>query len=220
MAKHQRRKEINDLRRFFTGRGGGQSRLQLASDHTVYAQGDFADALFLIQSGWVKISTVGANGKEAVTSLRRSGDFFGSSCLLRQRRLCSVTTLTECSLVRVSTTALVRLLRGQADFAETFMISVLQQRFRAEETLIDLLTNSSEKRLARTLLHLSRTPRENGTPSALSQVNQAMLASMIGTTRSRVSFFMNEFRRRGFIEYDRFGHVSVRDSLSGVLEKS
>ncbi len=217
MARDKRRKDTFDPHQFLTGRGAGQSRLQLAPGHVVFAQGDAADGLFFIDRGLVTVAIVSPAGKQAVIALRGDGEFTGTRCLVGQRRLATVTALTECSLVRVARAAVIRMLREQPDFAEMFATCLVVQGLRDEENIVDQLTNSAEKRLARVLLQLAKFGRR-GEPDAIPiGINQAVLANMVGTTRPRVSSFMNKFRRNGFIEYNRHGDISVRNSLRKVL---
>ncbi len=219
MAKEKQRRDTFDPRKVLTGRGAGQSRLRLAPEQIIYAQGDLAEALFYVESGQVKITVVSPNGKEAVIALRGEGKFFSEVCLIGQRQRCiaTATALTDSSIVRVTKAAMMRLLRQEPDFAEAFITYLVRQRASEVESLIDQLTNSAEKRLVRVLLQLAVGGDD---PQPIStRINQAVLANMIGTTRSRVNFFMNKFKRQGLIEYNRDGYVSVRKaSLRGLLE--
>jgi CRP-like cAMP-binding protein len=182
----------------------------------IYVQDDAADACFYVESGWVKISTLAPNGKEAVIAIRREGEFFGTRCLVA-KRTASTTALTACSLVRMTTSALVRLLREEPDFAVMFATYLVGQSINDQESLVDHLTNPAEKRLARALLQLAGHV-DGADPQPISKpINQGILANMIGTTRSRVNFFMNNFKRQGFIDYDRYGRVHVRDALRQAM---
>jgi len=211
VAEDEQRRGTLDPRKVLTGRGAGQSRVTLAPGQIVYAQGAAAEAAYYIKSGWVNISSVVPSGKEAVVSIRREGDFFGIRSLITKLRTASATTLTDCSLVRVTRSALIRILREEPGFGEMFTIYLLRQSLRDQSNLVDHLTNPAEKRLARTLLRLADGVDGDDHPHPISApLHQAVLASMIGTTRPRVSFFMNKFKRRGFIEYDREGHLVVR----------
>ena len=204
-----------DFGKLLTGRGSGQMQLHFAANEIVYRQGDKADAAFYVVSGKVKISAVVPSGKEAVVGMRGEGEFFGTRCLI-SLRAGTATALTDCVLIRITAPALARLLREEPDFAVLFATKLVRQSVSDQEVLVDHLINSAEKRLARTLLRLADfSGRSAGAIPA--KVNQSELASMIGTTRSRVSFFMNGFRRRGLIEYDRHGHIMVRDALGGVV---
>ncbi|MGD0024208.1 MAG: Crp/Fnr family transcriptional regulator [Xanthobacteraceae bacterium] len=218
MAKDKRTNDTLDPKRVLSGRGAGQSRLRLAPGQVIFAQGDFADALNYIESGLVKLAVVSPSGKEAVIALRGDGEFFGTWCLIKEhRRAATSTALTDCSLVRITAAAVIRMLREEPGFAEMFVTSLVSQHLRAQETLVDQLINSAEKRLARVLLQLANFGRAGNPGSIPTRINQAVLANTIGTTRPRVSFFMNKFRRQGFIEYDRHGYVTVRNSLRNVF---
>ena len=219
MTKDRRTKDEFDLRKVLTGRGPGQSRLKLAPEHVIYAQGDAADALFYVESGWVKMSAVVPSGKEPVIALGRGDEFLGVRSMVAARRQATATALTDCSLVRVTRSALNRLLREQADFAVTFAAYLVRRSIFDQENLIDHLTNSAG--LARTLLQLASEVGVDDAPFIPARrVNQALLANMIGTTRSRVSVFLSKFKRQGLITYDRHGHMSVRKpALGGWLER-
>lgn len=220
MTQDRRAADELDLRAVLTGRGPGQSRLQLAPEHVIYAQGDAADALFYIESGWVKLSAVVPSGKEPVIALRRADEFFGVRSMVGTRRQATATTLTDCSLVRVTKSAVNQLLREQPDFAVTFAVSLVRRSIFDQESLIDHLTNSAEKRLARTLLQLASEASGDDAHFIPGGINQALLASMIGTTRSRVSVFLNKFKRQGLITYGRSGQVRVhKRSLGAWLER-
>lgn len=216
MTKDRRATDEFDLRAVLTGRGPGQSRLQLPPEQVIYAQGDAADALFYVESGWVKMSAVVPSGKEPVIALRRADEFFGARSMVAARRQATATALTDCSLVRVSKSAVNRLLREQPDFAVTFAAALVRRSIFDQESLIDHLTNSAEKRLARTLLQLATEAGDDDADLIPGGINQAMLASMIGTTRSRVSVFLNKFKREGLITYGRHGHVSVHKRSLGA----
>jgi CRP/FNR family cyclic AMP-dependent transcriptional regulator len=216
MASDQRRKGLFDPTTVLTGHGSGQSRKRYAPLQVIYVQDDAADACFYVESGWVKISTLAPNGKEAVIAIRREGEFFGTRCLVA-KRTASTTALTACSLVRMTTSALVRLLREEPDFAVMFATYLVGQSINDQESLVDHLTNPAEKRLARALLQLAGHV-DGADPQPISKpINQGILANMIGTTRSRVNFFMNNFKRQGFIDYDRYGRVHVRDALRQAM---
>jgi len=220
MTKDRRATDEFDLRAVLTGRGAGQSRLQLAPEHVIYAQGDAADSLFFVESGWVKMSAVVPSGKEPVIALRHEDEFFGARCMVAARRQATTTALTNCSLVRVTKSAFSQLLREQPDFAVTFVASLVRRSICDQESLVDHLTNSAEKRLARTLLQLATEAGGDKAHLIPEGLNQALLASMIGTTRSRVSVFLNKFKRQGLIAYARNGQVSVhKPSLGAWLKR-
>ena len=201
------------LPHFLNGRGPGQSRLRPRAGEVVCTQGVLDDALFFVEQGWVKISTVSPGGREAVLALRGPGSFCGTRSLLdRHIRTTTATALTDCALVRIGRVAAIKLIRAEPDFAEPFTLYLLHQGHEDQVCLIEQLTCSSEQRLARALARLAAdTGGEISIP-----INQADLASMIGTTRSRVSYFMNKFRRLGHIEYSRQGYVTVHKSLRSI----
>jgi CRP/FNR family transcriptional regulator, cyclic AMP receptor protein len=182
---------------------------------TVFTQGALADAIFYIQKGKVKLSVVSQEGKEAVVAILGAGDFIGEGCLAGQPlRIATATTATDCSILRLAKAATIRALRDNRWFSERFIAHLLARNIRIEEDLIDQLFNSSEKRLARLLLLLVNFGKE-GQQLVIPKLSQAILAEMIGTTRSRVSFFMNKFRKLGFIEYN--GQLEVHSSLLSVV---
>jgi len=196
--------------------GDGAIRSEFGRDTSVFVQGDPADALFYIDSGSVKITTVSTFGKEAVVAILGGGDFFGEGCMAGQPlRISSAITLADCSIWRVEKTAAVRALHAHPAFSELLMSYLLARNIRIESDLIDHLFNSSEKRLARLLLLLANFGKEGQPLPVLAPISQETLAEMIGTTRARVSFFMNRFRRLGFIEYN--GHLEVHSSLLSVV---
>lgn len=218
MAQEQQKREDADFAKFLTGHGAGHSRQRFAAGETVYSQGSSADAVFYIEDGWVKIAVVLPSGKEAVIALRGKGDFVGTRCLIGRRSGMTV-ALTTCSLIRVTKSALIRMLREEPDFAVKFATYLVWASTRGQERFVDQLINPAERRLARTLLQLAENNGGDDPRLISAPINQAILASMIGTTRPRVSAFMNKFKRQGFIEYDRNGHIRVHDGLRGFLLK-
>lgn len=220
MALERRSGGEPEAERFLSGQGPGQSRLQFAPGSVVCSQGDTSDALHYIEQGWVKMSVSAPNGKEAVISLRGPGEFFSTRCLIdRHRRIATVTTLTECTLVRTGGAALRRLIREEPDFAEFFAIYLVRQGLGDQLQLVDQLTDDSERRLARALLRLAGGKLGDRPQPISARLSQTDLASMIGTTRSRISHFMNKFRRLGYIGYDRHGFVTVHKTLLRVLDR-
>jgi CRP/FNR family transcriptional regulator, cyclic AMP receptor protein len=186
------------------------------SGQVIYSQGDFADTLFYIKKGKVKLTTVSAQAKEAVLGLLGAGDFFGEACLAGQSaRIATAVTLADSAVVRIERAAFLRMLRDDPAFSEMFVTYLLARNIRSEADLIDQLFNSSEKRLARVLLLLT-FGNEDCPQSRIDNISQNTLADMIGTTRSRVSFFMNKFRRQGLIDYDD-EHIEVHRSLLNAL---
>jgi CRP/FNR family transcriptional regulator, cyclic AMP receptor protein len=196
--------------------GKGKTLLEYRKRKTVFAQGDSADAVFYVQKGRVKLSVASAQGKEAVIAIMGPGDFLGEGCLAGQPlRLATATSLTECSLVRVEKKAVVQLLHTQSAFSEFFISYLLGRNLRIQEDLIDQLSNSSEKRLARLLLLLANFGKDGKSEPVIPKISQETLAEMVGTTRSRVNHFMNKFRKLGFIKYDR--GLEVHSSLLTVV---
>jgi CRP-like cAMP-binding protein len=182
----------------------------------LFSQGDPADAIFYVQKGRVKLTVISKHGKEAVIAILGTGDFFGEGCLAGQPlRMSTATALAECSILRLEKAGIVRLLHEEPAFAELFLKYVLTRNIRIEEDLADQLFNSSEKRLARVLLLLASFGKEAKPEPVVSKISQETLAAMIGTTRSRVSFFMNRFRKLGLIEYN--GELKVHSSLLTIF---
>lgn len=215
MAQNNRRQPF-DPEGFINKVGEGRSSKAWPRDQTVFAQGDRADAAFYIQKGQVKISVVSEQGKEAIVAMLGPDEFFGEACLAGQsRRLSTATTMTNCAIVRLERTAILKLIQDEPAFAETFITHILERTIRVEADLVDQLFNSSEKRLARTLLLLANFGKEGRPETMITEISQESLAEMIGTTRSRVSFFMNKFRKLGFIEYN--GGIKINSSLLNVV---
>jgi CRP/FNR family transcriptional regulator, cyclic AMP receptor protein len=183
---------------------------------SVFIQGDPANALFKILKGKIKLSVVSNTGKEAVIAVLGPGDFFGEGCLAGQQlRMSTATAMTECSIARTNRAIVLEKLQTDAAFSKLLLSYMLTRTIRIEEDLIDQLFNSSEKRLARALLLLANFGKEGKPEKVITKISQETLADMIGTTRSRVSFFMNKFRRLGFIEYN--GTIEVHSSLLNVV---
>jgi len=202
--------------------GKGRTSLVSPKKQTIYLQGDAADTAFYLQAGKVKLTVVSQWGKEAVIAILEGGAFFGESCLAGQGvRTETVTAVEDSSLVRIDKEAMSRLLYDEPGFAEFFMTYLLTHTIRLQEDFVDQLFNSSEKRLARALLLMAHFGEEGKPESVIPKFSQEMLAEMIGTTRSRVSFFMNKFRKLGFIEYtgkaDTHAGLYVRSSLLKVI---
>jgi CRP/FNR family transcriptional regulator, cyclic AMP receptor protein len=205
-----------DPKAFLASVGEGRSILKLKVGQTIFSQGDAADALFFLQEGKVKVTTVSQQGKEAVVAILGAADFFGEGCLAGQPlRISTVAAIADCSIARLDKLAVIRVLHEQPAFSELFMTYLLARNIRMEADLIDQLFNSSEKRLARLLLLLANFGKEGAPQPVLAKISQETLAEMVGTTRSRVSYFMNKFRRLGFIEYN--GHLEVHSSLLSVV---
>src|SRR6266576_2341622 len=182
----------------------------------IFAQGDEADSVFYIRKGKVKVAIVSKQGKEAVIALLGEDEFVGEGCLIGQpKRLATASAMTECETMRVEKTEIQRVIHDEPAFSEMFVSHILERNARVEEDLVDQLFNSTEKRLARLLLLMANFGKEGRPEPILAKISQETLAEMIGTTRSRVSHFMNKFRELGFIDYN--GHLEVHSSLLGVL---
>jgi CRP/FNR family cyclic AMP-dependent transcriptional regulator len=205
-----------DLEAFLSGAGRGITKSAHEGDEVIFSQGEAADSIFYIHKGQLKLTVRSAQGKEAVVAILGSGDFFGEGCLTGQpRRMATANAMTECLITRVGKAAMVRKLHDEPEFSEKFMSHLLTRNIRVEADLVDHLFNSSEKRLARMLLILANFGKEGKPEPVIAKVSQEMLAEMIGTTRSRVSFFMNKFRKLGLIDYN--GHLEVHRSLLNVV---
>jgi CRP-like cAMP-binding protein len=205
-----------DPKVFLAKVNGGQRVSDYRKDQIVFRQGDPADAVFYIQSGKAKKTVVSEQGKEAVVALLGPDDFFGEGCLAGEAlRLSSVTALTKCVIARISKADITRVIHEEPAFAELFISHLLARNSRVEEDLVDQLFNSSEKRLARTLLLLANFGKEGPPDPIIAKVSQETLAEIIGTTRSRVSFFMNKFRKLGLIDYN--GSIEIHSSLLNVV---
>ena len=195
----------------------GKSSQAYLDGESVFSQGDAADAVFYIQQGKVKLTAVSKSGKEAVVAIMTEGSFFGEGCLAGQPiRMSTASTIEHSTVVRIEKRAMVALLHAEPEFAERFLSYLLSRNIRMEADLVDHLFNSSEKRLARLLLLMANFGQESKPIPLVARISQETLAEMIGTTRSRVSFFMNRFRELGFIEYDR-GNMHVHSSLVSVV---
>ena len=200
----------------------GIRSLSSPKDGTLFSQGDKADAVFYIQAGRVKVTVLSEPGKEAVVAILERGAFVGESCLVGQLiRTATASTLEDTRILRLEKAAMLRLLQEQPEFASAFMSYVLKHSIRVQEDLVDQLFNSSEKRLARALLLLAHFGKEGKPETVIAKISQETLAEMVGTTRSRVSFFMNKFRKLGFIDYQggsrRNGGLHVHSSLLNVV---
>jgi CRP/FNR family cyclic AMP-dependent transcriptional regulator len=183
---------------------------------TIFSQGDFADAVFYIQKGKLKITVVSAQGKEAVIAMLGGDEFCGEGCLAGQpRRMATATMMTDCEIMRLEKGAIVRIIHDEPQFSEMFVAHLLARTIRVEEDLVDQLFNSTEKRLARALPILANFGKEGRPEPIISKISQETLAEMIGATRSRVSHFMNKFRELGFIDYN--GNIEVHSSLLSVV---
>ncbi len=205
-----------DVGNFLTIVGSGKTILKLPKKQNIFSQGDAADAVFYIQTGKAKLSVVSTKGKEAVVAVLGSTDFFGEGCLGGQLvRMASAVTMEDSTIVRIEKSVMIRVLHEEPSFSELFMAYLLSRNIRIEEDLVDQLFNSSEKRLARVLLLLAHFGKEGKTELVIPKMSQETLAEMVGTTRSRVSFFLNKFKKLGLIEYN--GELRVHSSLLNIV---
>jgi CRP/FNR family cyclic AMP-dependent transcriptional regulator len=194
----------------------GQTLASYKTNQIIYEQGKPADSVWYIQSGKAKATVVSELGREAVVAMLGAGDFFGEGCLAGQKlRMATVIAVAESVIVRMEKANVIRVIHEEPSFAELFIAYLLARNIRVEEDLLDQLFNSSEKRLARTLLLLANFGKEGEPEPILAPISQATLADMIGTTRARVNFFMNRFRKLGLIDYN--GHIEVHRSLLNVV---
>ena len=207
-----------DPKTFLSTLNGGRKIAAFAKRQTIFAQGDSSDAVFYIQEGKVKLTVVSEAGKEATIGILNKGDFFGEGCLTGQPlRLCSATAMTDCSVMQIDKKAMTEVLHREHAFSDMFVAYLLTRNIRYEEDLVDQLFNSSEKRLARILLLLAHFGKEGEPQTVIPKMSQETLAEMIGTTRSRVSFFMNRFRKLGLIDYDSGSGLQVHSSLLNIV---
>jgi CRP/FNR family cyclic AMP-dependent transcriptional regulator len=209
-----------DPKVFLSKVSGGRTISDYQINQVVYEQGAPADSVFYIQKGKAKVTVTSEEGKEAIVTVLEPGDFFGEGCLNNQTlRMATVAALTECVIVRMAKESIIRVIHEEPSFAELFIAHLLHRNSRVEEDLVDQLFNSSEKRLARTLLLLANFGKENSEPEPiLAKISQETLAEMVGTTRARVNYFMNKFRKLGLIDYNGHnGHIEVHRSLLNVV---
>jgi CRP-like cAMP-binding protein len=207
-----------DVTAFLAEVGGGRTISEFHKGRVIFWQGDPAESVFYIQKGKAKITVTSERGKEAVIGVLGQGDFFGEGCLGGQTlRMATASALTECAVMQIPKTEILRVIHDDVAFADLFILHLLARNSRVEEDLVDQLFNSSEKRLARTLLLLANFGKKKATEPELilEKINQATLADIIGTTRARVSFFMNKFRRLGLIDYN--GKIVIHPSLLNLV---
>ena len=203
---------------FLDSAGLAKTIVQYGRDEVIFTQGDACEHVLYVQSGGVKLSVLSKRGKEAVVAMLGPGDFFGEGCLAGQPvRMGSATAITPSAVLRVEKAQMVKLLQRQHEMSDRFIAHMLTRNIRIEEDLIDQLFNSSEKRLARTLLLLARYGKEDKPIRTVPRVSQETLAEIVGTTRSRVNFFLNKFKKLGFIEYDGERPIKVNKSLLSVV---
>ncbi len=206
-----------DWEAFLAGISLGRA-LEYGANRTIYWEGDSGDSVFFVRQGKVKLSVTSQQGKEAIVAVLDRGDFLGEGCLAGQPlRMATATAITDCSLVRLERQLMVSLLHERHEISEMFVTHLLLRNIRYEADLVDQLFNSSEKRLARILLLLSNFGKESRAEPVLPRVSQENLAEMVGTTRSRVSHFMNKFRKLGFIDYGDEGGLTVNSGLLNVV---
>ena len=206
-----------DPKVFLTTVGLGRTVHDYRSKQFIFSQGEQAHDVLYIQKGTVRLSVLSKQGKEATIALLRAGDFLGEGCLASDQplRMTTATAIEDCSVLRIQKTQMLRALHHEHDFSDLFVAYVIDRHNRTQADLVDQLFNSSEKRLARALLILARFGKEGTAETVVPRVDQATLAEMIGTTRSRVNFFMNKFRKLGFIDYN--GRLKVHSSLLDVV---
>ena len=205
-----------DPQTFLSTIDGGRTISSFSKKQTMFAQGDSSDAVFYIQEGRVKLTVVATGGKEATIGILTQGDFFGEGCLAGQPlRMCSATAMADCSVMRIDKKSMIEVLHREHTFSDMFVAYLLTRNIRYEEDLVDQLFNSSEKRLARILLLLAHFGKGGKPETVIPKISQETLAEMVGTTRSRVNFFMNRFRKLGFVRYN--GELEVHSSLLNVV---
>lgn len=207
-----------NVQAFLDSAGVAKTVVQYGRGDAIFTQGDACAHVMYVQAGGVKLSVLSKTGREAVVAMLGPGDFFGEGCLAGQRlRMGSATALTPSAILRVGKAQMVRLLHKQHAMADRFISHMLTRNIRIEEDLIDQLFNSTEKRLARTLLLLARYGKQDKPARVVPKISQETLAEMIGTTRSRVNFFLNKFKKLGFIEYDGELPLKINSSLLSVV---
>jgi CRP/FNR family transcriptional regulator, cyclic AMP receptor protein len=208
---------VFDPEAFLARAGLGRKILNLKKNQVAFVQGDPADAVFHVQKGQLRVTVTSANGKEATLALVGAGEFLGEDCMVSAHplRLATATAMTECALLSISKAEMVRVLHQEHALSDVFVAFLLTRNARIQADLVDQLFNSSEKRLARILLLLAQFGKESKPETVVPKISQEVLAEMIGTTRSRVSFFMNRFRKLGFIEYN--GEIRVHNSLLNIF---
>jgi CRP/FNR family cyclic AMP-dependent transcriptional regulator len=210
------RQTIFDAGEFLATVGEGREIVPIRKKHTIFSQGDRCDSVFFIQRGKIRLAVVSKSGKEATLGILSTGDFFGEGCLIGQPlRMATAVAITDCTVLRIDKRALIRALHEESSLSEVFVRYLLRQNIRREEDLVDHLFNSSEKRLARILLLLAQFGKEGSPQTVIPKISQETLAEMVGTTRPRVNFFMNKFRKMGFIDYKK--GLQVYTSLLSIV---
>jgi CRP-like cAMP-binding protein len=205
-----------DLKTFLSTINGGRTIVAAPKKQTVFTQGDSSDSVFYIRRGKIKLTVLAKNGKEATIGILSEGDFFGEGCLAAQPlRMCTATAITDCMVMRIDKKSIMEVIHRERTFSDMFIAYLLTRNIRYEEDLVDQLFNSSEKRLARLLLLLAHFGKDEKPEVAIPKISQETLAEMVGTTRGRVNFFMNRFRKLGFVRYN--GELEVHPSLLNVV---
>ena len=217
VTKKQKSQSV-DWEALIAGFGGGKTFIEYGASRNIFWQGDPADSVFYVRKGKVKIAVTSDQGKEAIVAILDAGEFFGEGCLAGQPlRIASATAMTDCSLARIEKPVMARMLHEEHEISELFVRHLLSRNIRFEGDLVDQLFNSSEKRLARILLLLAHFGKESRAETVHPRINQEHLAQMVGTTRSRVSHFMNKFRELGFVDYTGSGGLTVNSGLLSVV---
>src|ERR1039457_6832724 len=205
-----------DLKIFLTKAQGGRTSAEYGANDRIFVQGDPANAVFYINEGKVKLTVISKQGKEAVVAILGVGDYFGEGCLAGQPiRMGTAVAMSPCSIMKLEKSDVIRALHEEPSFSEAFVAHLLSRNVRIEEDLVDQLFNSSEKRLARVLLLLANFGKEGTPQTVIPKISQETLAEIVGTTRPRVSFFMNRFRKLGFIDYN--GGLKIHSSLLNIV---
>jgi CRP/FNR family cyclic AMP-dependent transcriptional regulator len=218
MVMANQKKQPVDWESLLLGIYNGKCNIEYGANRNIFTQGEAADSVFYLRRGKVKLAVTSKQGKEAIVAILGDGEFFGEGCLAGQRlRMATATAMTDCSLARVEKLHMARMLHEHHDASELFVTHLLSRNVRYEADLVDQLFNSSEKRLARILLLLAHFGKESRSETVAPRISQDNLAQMVGTTRSRVSHFMNKFRKLGFIDYSGNGGLTVQSGLLSVV---
>jgi CRP/FNR family transcriptional regulator, cyclic AMP receptor protein len=213
-----KKKRLFDPHAFLASIGEGRKLVRFRKKQTIFAQGDPSDAVFYVQEGRVRLTVLSGSGKEATIGILDKGEFFGEGCLAGQiLRVGAAAAMTDCAVLRIEKKAMMRTLHTELAFSDLFVAHLLQRNIRFQADLVDQLFNSSEKRLARVLLMLAHFGKEGIPQTVVPKMSQETLAEMVGTTRSRVSFFMNRFRKLGFIDYDGGDELQGHSLLLSVI---
>ena len=213
-----KKSETVDWEALLAGIGRGKTNVEYGADQCIFDQGQLSGSIFYVRKGRVKLSVISKQGKEAIVTTLSAGNFLGEGCLAGQQlRMATATAIEDCSLFRIEKSLMQQMLHEKHEISELFVAHLLSRNIRFEEDLVDQLFNSSEKRLARILLLLANFGKESKSELVVPGVSQDSLAQMVGTTRSRVSHFMNKFRKLGFIDYGNNDGLTVNSSLLGVV---